>query len=177
MKKKLLGFFYFALTLAILVGILKATNWLPSALQEGLMKKYSSIDEMRTKLHVKDVFVPSYFPESYRWPPTTILAQSSPFVAIVMEFRNVQTGDIALVISQTAGKIFTPDKKISIVQVKEKVDYPLKGRAALLEVGKCIDDVPCCRISWNEEGYRVTVEMKSAPFDLLKIAGSMLPQR
>ncbi len=174
MKKKLLGLLYFALTLAILAGALKAANWLPSALQEGLMKKYDSIDELKTTLHVKDIYVPSYFPQSYGWPPTMILAQSRPFVAIVMEFRNVQTGDIALVISQTAGKVFTPEKKISIVQVKEKVDYQLKGRAALLEVGKCTNDVPCCRISWNEGGYRMTVEMKSAPFDLLKIAGSML---
>lgn len=174
MKKKLLGLLYFALTLAILVGALKAANWLPAALQEGLMKKYDSVDEVRTKLRVKDLYVPSYFPQSYGWPPSTILAQSRPFVAIVMEFRNVQTGDIALVISQTAGKSFAPSKKISLVQVKERVDYPLKGRAAVLEVGKCKGDVPCCRISWNEGAYRMTVEMKSAPFDLLKIADSML---
>ncbi len=174
MKKKLLGLLYFVLTLAILLGALKASNWLPSVLQEGLIKRYDTIDELRTTLHVNDIYVPSYFPQSYGWPPTTILAQSRPFVAIVMEFRNVQTGDIALVITQSAGKVFTPDKKISIVQVSEKVDYPLKGRAALLEVGKCINDVPCCRISWNEGSYIMTVEMKSAPFDLLKIADSML---
>jgi len=174
MKKKLLGLLYFALTLAILVAALKVTNWLPTAFQEGLMKKYSTVDEVRTKLHLKDVYVPSYFPQSYGWPPSTILAQSKPFVAIVMEFRNVQTADVALVISQTAEKSFTPDKKILFVHIKEKVDYSLKGRPAVLEVGKCKDDVPCSRISWDEGAYRMTVEMKSAPFDLLKIADSML---
>lgn len=174
MKKKLLGLLYFALTLVILVVVLKATNWLPTAFQEGLMKKYSSVDEVRTKLHLKDVYVPSYFPQSYGWPPSTILAQSKPFVALVMEFRNVQTAEVALVISQTAEKSFTLDKKILLVQIKEKVDYLLKGRAAVLEVGKCKDDVPCSRISWKEGVYSMTVEMKSTPFDLLKIADSML---
>jgi len=174
MKKKLLGLLYFVLTLAILVGALKAANWLPTALQEGLMEKYGSVEEVRTKLHLKDIYVPSYFPQSYGWPPSTILAQSKPFIAIVMEFRNVKTGDIALVISQAAEKSFAPDKKISLIEIKEKADYPLKGRAAVLEVGKCKHDVPCSRISWNEGVYSMTVEMKSAPFDLIKIADSML---
>ncbi|HWR58689.1 MAG TPA: hypothetical protein VN328_07365 [Thermodesulfovibrionales bacterium] len=174
MKKTLLGLLYFALTLGILAAVLKVANWLPSALQEGLTRKYDSVEQLKAKLHVRDVYVPSYFPQSYGWPPSTIIAQSRPFTAIVMEFRNAQTGDIALVISQTAGKGFLPDKKIAIAQIKEKVDLPLKGRAAVLEVGKCNNDVTCSRISWDEGSYKIKVEMKSAPFDLLKVADSML---
>ncbi len=174
MKKKILGLFYFVLTLAILVVALKAVNWLPSAFQDGLMKKYATVDELKSRLRVKNVYVPSYFPQSYGWPPSTILAQSQPFLAIVMEFKNAQTGDIALIITQTADKAFTPDRAIPFAQVKEKVDYSLNGRAAVLEVGKCINDIPCSRITWKEGSYKMTVEMKSAPFDLLKIAGSML---
>jgi len=174
MKRNLLGFLYFVLTLIILVIALKATNWLPTALESGLMKKYDTVDVVKLKLHLKDVYVPSYFPQSYGWPPSTILAQSKPFVAIVMEFKNVQTGEVALVISQTSEKSFVYDKKISLVQIKEKVNYSLKGRPAVLEVGKCKDEVPCSRISWDEGPYKMTIEMKSTPFDLLKIADSML---
>ena len=174
MKKRLSGFLYFAVTVAILVALLKVTGWLPTALQEGLMRRYDSVEEVKAKLHVKDVYVPSYFPQSYRWPPSRILAQSRPFVAIVMEFRNVRTGETALVISQSAHKDFVPDKRISLIKVRERVDYPLRGRSSLLEVGTCKNDSPCSRISWREGIYRIAIEMESAPFELLKIADSMI---
>ncbi len=173
MKKRLTGFLYFAVTVAILVALLKVAGWLPTALQEGLMRQYDSVEEVRAKLHIKDVYVPSYFPQSFKWPPSRILAQSRPFVAIVMEFRDVRTADTALVISQSADKDFVPDKRISLTRVREKVDYPLKGRASSLEVGTCRNGSPCSRISWREGIYRISVEMESAPFDLLKIADSM----
>ena len=174
MYKKFLGLFYFAVTIAILIVVLKVTNWLPTVLQEGAMREYSSIEESKSGLNIRDINVPSYFPQSFKWPPSKILAQSRPFIAIVMEFKNGETGDIALVISQAADKSFVPDKKITIVQIKERVNYPLKGRSVLLEVGVCKKDVPCSRISWDEGKYRITIEMKSAPFELIKIADSML---
>lgn len=174
MGKKVVGFLYFAVTVVILVVVLKVTNWLPSALQEGAMREYGSIEEVRARLQVRDIIVPSYFPQSFKWPPSRILAQSRPFFAIIMEFRHQGTGEVALIIHQTSGADFTADKKITIGQIKERVTYPLKGRAALLEVGACKGDSPCSRISWNEGNYRVKLAMRSAPFDLIKIAESMI---
>lgn len=174
MKKKLAGFLYFAVTIAILVALLRVADWLPTALQEGLLRKYDSIEEVKERLHVKNLYVPSYFPQSFKWPPSRILAQSRPFVAIVMEFKDMRTGDIALVISQAADGRFVPEEKISISRIKEKVDYPLKGRAAVLEVGTCSDDTTCSRISWREGSYNIIIETETAPFELLKIADSMI---
>jgi hypothetical protein len=173
-KKKLTGFLYFAVTIVILVALLRVADWLPTALQEGLMRKYDSIEEVKERLHVKNIYVPSYFPQSFRWPPSRILAQSQPFMAIVMEFKDMRTGDIALVISQSADRRFAPEKKISITRIKEKVAYPLKGRAAVLEVGTCRNDTPCSRISWREGTYRMIIETETTPFELLKIADSMI---
>lgn len=172
--KKFFGLLYFAATVAILIAILKVTNWLPTVLQEGVMRKYSSVEEIKSRLNIRDIYVPSYFPQSLKWPPSKLLAQSRPFVAVVMEFRNVETGDISLIISQAADKGFIPDRKITLAQVKERVAYPLKGRAALLEVGACKNDMSCSRISWDEGNYRVKVETKTTPFELIKIADSML---
>jgi hypothetical protein len=172
-KKSLAGFLYFAVTIAILVALLRVADWLPTALQEGLMQKYDSIEEVKERLHLKNIYVPSYFPQSFRWPPSRILAQSRPFVAIVMEFKDMRTGEIALVISQAADRRFVPEKRIRMNQVREKVDYPLNGRAAVLEVGTCGNDSPCSRISWREGIYNMIIETETAPFDLLKIADSM----
>jgi len=91
-----------------------------------------------------------------------------------MEFRNMETGETDLIISHAASKDFTPDKKIVISQIKERVNYSLNGRPSILEVGVCKNDVPCSRISWEEGSTGIRVEMKSAPFELIKIAESMI---
>ncbi|MCL4475171.1 MAG: hypothetical protein M1508_02950 [Nitrospirae bacterium] len=174
MHKRLFSFFSFAVTIVILAVALMVMNWLPSVIQQGTMRKYSSIEELKSKLNIRDIYVPSYFPQSFQWPPSRILAQAKPFAAIVMEFRHMGTGDSALIISQAASPRFVPDKKIKIVQIKERVAYSLKGREALLEVGACKNDEPCSQISWNEGKYRIMVIIKSTPFDLIKIADSML---
>jgi hypothetical protein len=173
-RKRVFGFLYFAVTIAILIGLLKVTNWLPTVFQEGIIKKYSSIEEVKSRLQLRDVYIPSYFPQKFKWPPSRILAQSKPFIAVVMEFRNMETGETDLIISHAASKDFTPDKKIVISQIKERVNYSLNGRPSILEVGVCKNDVPCSRISWEEGSTGIRVEMKSAPFELIKIAESMI---
>ena len=174
MRKKVLGFFYFAATVTILLVVLKVTNWLPTVFQEGMMKKYSSIEEVKSKLEVRDIYVPSYIPQNVKWPPTRILAQSRPYFAVLMEFTIGETTDTGLVISQVAGSAPVPEEKLTLTQIKERAASSLKGRTALLEVGTCKNDLPCSRISWDEGKYRLTLTMKAPPFDLIKIADSMI---
>lgn len=175
MHKKFLNYFYFGITIIVLIVSLKVFNWLPTVVQEGIMRRYDNIEDVRAKLNIKEVYIPSYFPESFRWPPSEIFAQTKPFAAVVMEFKNMEKGDTALIISQTAaGKSLAYDKKIKIQQIKENIRYKLKGRNALLEVGVCVNDEPCSRISWDEGKYRIDAIIKSTPIDLLKIVESML---
>ena len=65
MTKNLRNFFVFVLTIALLVAVLKVLNWLPTAVEEGLMRKYSSIEDVRSKLKIREILVPSYFPQSF----------------------------------------------------------------------------------------------------------------
>ncbi len=81
---------------------------------------------------------------------------------------------MCLVISQTALPHSLAHEKIKMVQVKETVHYFFKGRNAMLMVGACNDDEHCSRISWKEGEYRISVTMKSTPFDLLKVAEGMV---
>lgn len=175
MRRKIIGFLSFGLMLAVLIGTLKLVNWVPSTVQEGFIREYKSIEDVKSQLKIKDIYVPSYFPQSFRWPPSVIWAQTKPFTAIVMEFKNLEKGDVGLIISQVAaGARFIPDDKIRMAQVREKVNYSLKGRKVFLEVGTGRGDEPCSRLSWTEGQYRITVIMKSRPFDLLQIAESMV---
>jgi hypothetical protein len=174
MNKKFLSFFYFALTVVILIAALKIFNYLPMMIQKDTMRRYHSIEDVKSKLNIKGIPVPSYFPQSLVWPPSEIFAQNKPFTAVVIEFRHARTGDIALIISQADSKDFKADEKIKIVQIKEKISYPLKGRTVVLEAGMCKNEEPCSRIAWDDGRYRITVTAKTSPPELLKISESMI---
>jgi len=175
MGKKMTGLFSFGLMVVVLIGALKLLNWIPSAVQDGFVREFKTVDEVNSKLGIRDIYIPSYFPQNFKWPPTAICAQTRPYSAIVMEFRDVDRGGVGLTISQVeAGAPFIAGDRIGLSQIREKVIYPLKGRMASLEVGVGNNDEPCSRISWIEGKYRITVSMRSRPFDLLKIAESML---
>ncbi len=173
--KKIKALLSFVLAIGIIAGALKVLNWLPMAIQDGYVREYPDIDSMQSRLKIRDVYVPTYFTEGIKWPPSRIWAQTRPYHAIVMEFRNTEKGEVSLIISQVAARArFIPDDKIHIEQVRERTNYSLKGRKALLEVGFGPKDERCSRISWTEGQYRITLVMKAPPFELIKISESML---
>jgi hypothetical protein len=177
MKGKISGFIAFAAGLAVLVLFLKAANWFPLAVDRDLMQRYGDFDEMRSRVGIAQVLVPSYFPEEYRWPPSGILAQGKPYPAVVMEFERsgrVKGGEIGLLICQAADNDFVPGGKPRISRVRERAPYSLKGRTALLEVGDGEKGETCTRISWLENGFKVTLIARSTPFEAIRVAESML---
>lgn len=175
MKRTIGGFLVFAIMIVILLGVLQVVNWIPSAVQEGGFSRYRSIDEAREHLKLKRLFVPVYYPRSVRWPPVLVAGQARPYPAVVMEFLKSDDDETALAITQTEGSHSPLRDTVLLDVVRERTAYPLKGRAALLESGLCRTGERCSRISWNEEGYRVTVAMSDSPVELLRIAESMLP--
>ena len=174
MMNRTTGFLSFALAIGALVGILIVMNWVPMAIQKDTFRRYRSIDEVRTALNIRDIYVPSYFPQHIVWPPSEILAQGKPFPAVVMEFKEVQSGEIVLVLSQSQGGSFPAGPAIDLATVKETVPFMMKGRSAVLAVGECEKNETCSRITWKEGAYTVTALLKAAPFELTKIADSML---
>ena len=177
MRNKAFGALAFAAGLAILVIALKALNWIPLIAQKDLMRRYGDFEEMRTSLGIREIFVPSYFPEEFRWPPSGILAQGKPYPAVIMEFGRSgkgKAGEVGMMIYQAARDDFSPGGPLKISRIREQATYPLKGRSAILEVGSGVKGEPCSRISWREKGMRITVLARLTPFELMKVAESML---
>src|SRR3974390_1746820 len=102
----------FAATVGVLLALLKAANWLPTVMETGLLKPYASVEEVQHALHVRNIYVPSYFPQRLVWPPAKILAQSKPHVAVIMEFTDRERGETALIISQSASTPIYSDKRL-----------------------------------------------------------------
>ena len=177
MRNKAFGALAFATGLAILVIALKALNWIPLIAQKDLMRRYGDFEEMRMSLGIREVFVPSYFPEDFRWPPSGILAQGKPYPAVIMEFERSgegKTREVGMMIYQAARDDFSPGGPLIISRIREQATYPLKGRSAILEVGSGVKGEPCSRISWREKDVRITVLALLTPFELMKVAESML---
>ena len=176
-KRTAFGFLAFAAGLALLVIALKALNRLPLIAQNDLMRRYGDFEEMRASLGIREVLVPSYFPEDFRWPPTEILAQGKPYPAVVMEFGRSgegKSGEVGMMICQAAADGFSPGGPLEISSVRERAAYRLKGRAAILEVGSGRNGERYSRISWREKDVRITVLARLTPLELMKVAESML---
>ena len=157
------------------VALLAALNWLPSLTQKDFAVRYNSIDEAKRSAGIATVLIPAYFPEGISWPPSFIVAQRRPYQALAMEFRETVSGKTSLTIiqssSQDAEKQF---QRIRISEIKEETEYRLKGRPAVLRIGTCDNGLACGRLTWQEGGIHYSVLFVSSPFELIKVAESMI---
>jgi hypothetical protein len=174
MRARVSGLLYFLLVIAAVIVSLLLLHWLPTALQQDTLRKYDSIEEVRAKLNMRDLRVPTYFPQSITWPAGRILAQAKPYPAVLMVFNRAGRQEPWLVLSQAASGSFSEDLYITFAEIKEKVPYQLKGRKAVLEVGTGRNGETCSRISWTEGDLKISLIMKSPPFELIRIAESMV---
>jgi hypothetical protein len=174
MRKIIRSFLSFGAAVGLLVAGLRLLNGVPLLVQEDLLRTYGDLDEVRSALRIAPILVPSYFPQDLSWPPAAILAQGRPFSAVVMEFERSGGRETALVIVQADADRAVAGGKIRIGRIRESAGYSLKGRDAVLDVGACRDGGPCSRISWREGRYRIDVTARSAPFELIEIAESMV---
>lgn len=173
-KKQALYVLSFVITLAVVVGVLKFMNWAPGALEPGLMSRYQSINDVESTLGIKKIYVPAYFPETIGWPPAAILAQSSPYPAVIMEFARASDGETMLVMTQTASRSFHPEVAIRFHTISETVPLDLRGRSAQLDAGLCEDRTACSRLEWDEGDVHLMLTMEAPSIELIRIAESML---
>ncbi len=174
MKKTIVGFLSFSLAITILVVAMKVINGVPLIARKDALRRYASIEEVRNSLNIREIYVPAYFPQDIVWPPSGILAQGKPFPAVMMEFKNRNSGEIELVLCQSRGGQFPLDRRIDMTSVKETVPFLMKGRRAVLVVGECAKNEPCSKITWEEGDNTVAALMKAAPFELNRLAESMI---
>jgi hypothetical protein len=172
--RAILRYLLFAASVAVLVAALKAANWLPTVIEKGLVRPYASLDEMQHALNVRNILIPSYFPEHLVWPPAYILAQTKPHYALTMEFVDRKSSATALVIAQSAGAPIEVNRRLQITEVREAQSFDLRGRSAALQVGVCAGGETCSRLTWQEGPLRIEAAMRSTPPDLLRIADSLI---
>jgi hypothetical protein len=175
MRKTLRGLLVMLLLAGLAAALLAAANRLPSVMQKGFARQYGSIEEAKQSLGLDNVLIPAYFPEGIMWPPSLILAQKKPYTAVVMEFKKAETMETTLIVIQSSSDGGDSQlQRITMKQLKEETRYQLKGKMVLLQVGTCDNGIPCSRMTWQDSGLHRTVLLMSSPFELIRIAESMI---
>jgi len=174
--KTLRGLLLMLLMTAAVVALLASVNRLPLVTQKGLMRRYGSIEEAKRALGLEQVLVPSYFPEGITWPPSLVLAQKNPYPAVVMEFKKAAAKETALIVIQASpAGVNGQLQRVKMSELKEETRYALKGKTVILQVGTCDNGMPCSRMAWQDNGFQRTILLMSSPFELIRIAESMIP--
>ena len=178
MKKNTLKQFHrgfsFLVTIAAVLLVLKLLNWLPSALENEGLRKYGSVDDVRTALKIPRVYIPAYFPEYIQWPPAEVFAQRKPFPMIMMHFTHRDSKSFALSLFQVDSRArFEPPYKSDILYVRKESPVNIKGRPGTLVIAVCTGRDRCNRVSWEEGMYRITLIADDTPEQLIKMAESI----
>jgi hypothetical protein len=174
MRRHATSLLIFLLSIGTLAIALKLLDWLPGMFQSGAVRRYPSIAEAQADLGIRKIYVPAYFPKTLTWPPSRILAQRQPFEAVVLEFRRVDSKEVALVITQTSSRRLQREPAIHLERIQQTSSVNLKGRESVVESGFCDNGEPCSQITFAEGDLWLTVQMRSSPAELLELAGSMV---
>lgn len=145
-------------------------NLLSGELEKDTLRSYKTIDEVRTILD--DIIIPTYFPESLLWPPSRLLASKRPYRTVIMEFRD-KNKNLHLVITESE-KDDIKASDLYLTEVHETLQHRIKNRNVLIITGKCNKE-RCSKIFWKEGRYFINITIRSDPFELLRLAESMMP--
>jgi len=178
MKKNTLKQFHmgfsFLVTIMVVLLVLKLLNWLPSALQKEDIRKYGSVDDVRTALKIPRIYIPAYFPEYIKWPPAEIFAQRRPFPLVMMHFTHRDSMSFALSFFQVDSRAaFEPTYKSDVLYVRKESQVSIKGRSGNLVIAVCSGRERCNRITWEEGIYRNTLIADDTPEQLIRMAESI----
>lgn len=165
------GAWSFLVMAGVLVVLLSILNWFPTVIWPGTVREYASIEAVQRELGLRDIPLPTYFPENITWPPSRIIAQEHPYPALGLEFSSDTIEGNALVITRTpVGK--HPLLHARVSDTDEVAAYDLGGKKAELRTGTC-NGTLCSLMVWDEGGMRNRVLLLDEPFELIEITRSM----
>jgi len=173
-KRFVIRTFTFMVMVGVLALALHALNWVPELFRPGLVKAYQDVDTAGRALGIKNIPVPTYFPENITWPPSAVIAQNYPYPAILLQFTSQDTSDKLLVITRNPTSK-QPLLKTSVEDISEQSKASLNGTDAILITGTCGTGRPCSLITWDAAGQQTSVLLYERPFELIKIAQSIRP--
>ncbi len=166
--------FLYAIVLMATIGVLRFLDWVPLTLPSEHLRSYGSVQEVRGTLRPRRIYLPSYYPQRFQWPPVEIFAQTRPHSFVLMHVAD-RDDEIAMAIVQVeSGFPQTLEAKIEPTEIRRVEETIIKGRPASLSIALCADGSVCNKVSWREGGLDLTIIARESPAELIRIAGSVI---
>lgn len=166
---------FFILMIAALALVLRLLNYLGSSLAEGGLRRYSSLEAAERDLGPLPSTLPSYYPETYEWPPGEILAQGEPLPLVLIHVRERDSGRISLAIREADHRISDPPPlRLAPTRVYSRQDIDLKGHPAELVFADCGENIRCLQLAWSDGENNTTLVALGSEEELLRVARSMI---
>ena len=167
-------YLYFIISLILLIGFLLLLDHLPLYLDKGLLREYTSIRELQDSLKIQKLPIPSYLPEIINWPPSKILGQSTPHLAVTLEFKSHIDNNIILLLHISEKSNNQHSNNSIKINTSNTFSTTIKNHPAHVKTGFCEENVHCSEIVINDQHYNILLKGKMQITMLLRIAESIV---
>ncbi len=156
-----------------LVGLDSMPTWLHG--QPRGVRRAGSVEEVERRLQAR-VLLPSYFPDTLRWPPSQVRFTREEGGSVALDFQG-KDGAPALLLAQTtapAGEI--PDAIKGRLAVIQRQSAPL-GEDAVLARVVAEDGTLWSQLEWTGKDRRFLLRGRGSLEDLIRMARSIHGER
>ncbi len=134
------------------------------------VRNAASIDEAERRLQGR-VLLPSYFPDTFRWPASSVRFTRDDGGAVALSFEG-RDGAAALVLAQTLGGTRLPEALRGRLAVIQQQSAPLGEEAVLARV-VAEDGTLWNQLEWTRGGRRFLLRGRGSLEDLIRMARSI----
>ena len=166
-------YFYLFLSIGSLLCFLILLNVLPLYINKNLLREYKNINELKNSLKIQNLPLPSYLPDSINWPPSKILGQSTPYLAIVLVLNSNIKNEPILYVGISESKIFKYPDIICSCNNSKSFTTNINGHPAKLKAGFCDEIINCSEIIIDNGKYQIVLKSKMQLPILLRISESI----
>jgi hypothetical protein len=156
-----------------LVGLDSMPTWLHG--QPRGVRRATSVEEVERRLQSR-VLLPSYFPDSLRWPPSQVRFTREDGGSVALDFQG-KDGAPALLLAQTLASAATiPEGIQGRLAVIQRQSAPL-GEDAVLARVVAEDGTLWNQLEWSRSGRRFLLRGRGSLEDLIRMARSIHGER
>jgi hypothetical protein len=135
------------------------------------VRRAATVEEVERRLQAR-VLVPSYFPDTLRWPPFSVRFAREDGGSVALEFLGKDGSPALLLVQTVGGDAAIPDGLQGRLAVIQQQSAPL-GEDAVLARVVAEDGTLWSQLSWSRGGRRFLLRGRGSLEDLIRMARSI----
>ncbi len=135
------------------------------------VRRAATVEEAERRLQAR-VLVPSYFPDTLRWPPSTVRFVREDGGSVALDFLGKDGSPALLLVQTVGGDGAIPDGLQGRLAVIQQQSAPLGDDAVLARV-VAEDGTLWSQLNWSRGGRRFLLRGRGSLEDLIRMARSI----